>query len=83
LRNHSGRLANGGAPNQNAKRLRALLTAHGREADETVVALNAGALLMTAGQVANLRQGTVMAIDAIRSGRAGDVLDAFVEASRG
>jgi len=73
----------GGAPNQNAKRLRALLTARGREADETVVALNAGGLLMTAGKVDTLRQGTVMALDAIRSGRAGDVLDAFVEASRG
>jgi anthranilate phosphoribosyltransferase len=73
----------GGAPSQNARRLRALLDAHGREADETVVALNAGALLATAGKADNLRQGTVMALDAIRSGRAAEVLDRFIEASRG
>lgn len=73
----------GGAPSQNARRLRALLRERGKEADETVVALNAGALLMTAGKVDNLRQGTVKAIDAIRSGRAGEVLDGFIEASRG
>jgi anthranilate phosphoribosyltransferase len=73
----------GGAPNQNARRLRALFSERGKEADETVVALNAGALLATAGKVDNLRQGTVMAIDAIRSGLAGEVLDRFIKASRG
>ena len=73
----------GGAPRKNARRLRALFDARGREADETVVALNAGALLATAGVANTLRQGTVMALDAIRSGSAGEVLDRFVEASRG
>lgn len=73
----------GGSPERNAKRLRAILTGRGGEADETVVALNAGALLMTAGKASNLRLGTVMALDAMRSGRAGDVLRKFVEASRG
>jgi anthranilate phosphoribosyltransferase len=73
----------GGAPNQNARRLRTLLAERGKEADETVVALNAGALLATAGRADGLRQGTVAALDAIRTGRAGDVLDRFIEASRG
>ena len=73
----------GGAPEQNARRLRALFTGAGKEADETVVALNAGALLLTAGKGDTLRQGTAAAIDAIRSGRAGEVLDRFIEASRG
>jgi anthranilate phosphoribosyltransferase len=73
----------GGTPDRNARRLRALLSGRGGEADETVVALNAGALLMTAGKADTLRLATVMALDAIRSGRAGDVLRQFIEASRG
>jgi anthranilate phosphoribosyltransferase len=73
----------GGTPERNARRLRALLSGHGGEADETVVALNAGALLMTAGKAETLRLGTVMALDAIRSGKAGEVLRRFIEASRG
>jgi anthranilate phosphoribosyltransferase len=73
----------GGNPDRNARRLRALLSGRGAEADETVVAINAGALLMTAGKVDSLRLGTVMALDAIRSGRAKTLLDDFVEASRG
>jgi anthranilate phosphoribosyltransferase len=73
----------GGNPDRNARRLRALLSGRGAEADETVVALNTGALLMTAGRVENLRLGTVMALDAIRSGKAKTLLENFVEASRG
>lgn len=73
----------GGTPDRNARRLRALLSGRGGEADETVVALNAGALLMTAGKAETLRLGTVMALDAIRSGGAGEVLRRFIEVSRG
>jgi anthranilate phosphoribosyltransferase len=73
----------GGTPERNARRLRAVLSGRGGEADESVVALNAGALLFTAGMADNLRLGTVMALDAIRSGTAGEVLRKFIEASRG
>jgi len=73
----------GGAPEENAQRLAALLSGHGSEADTGVVALNAGALLMTAGREAGLRQGVGQALDALRSGRANATLQAFVEASRG
>lgn len=73
----------GGKPDRNARRLLALLSGRGGEADETVVAINAGALLMTAGKVDSLRLGTVMALDAIRSGSVRTLLDNFVEASRG
>ena len=72
----------GGTPLENADRLAALLSGHGREADAAVTALNAGALLMTAGKAANLREGVEVAFDAIRSGRANATLQAFVEASR-
>lgn len=73
----------GGTPMQNANRLTRLLIGRGVEADEAIVALNAGALLMVAGTAGDLRGGVAMALDAIRSGRANAVLERFVEASRG
>jgi anthranilate phosphoribosyltransferase len=73
----------GGSPQENAARLRDLLSGSGGAADIAVVALNAGALLMTAGKAGDLKEATRLAMDAVRSGRARQVLDRFVEASRG
>lgn len=73
----------GGAPDENAQRLGALLHGRGSEADAGVVALNAGALLWTAGVAVDFRAGTALALDAMRSGKAGLLLNAFVEASNG
>ena len=73
----------GGTPQENARRLAALLSGGGGEADMAIVAINAGALLMTAGTAGSLRDGVAMAFDALRSGRANRTLQAFVEASRG
>jgi anthranilate phosphoribosyltransferase len=73
----------GGSPQENAARLAALLSGRGGEADTAVVALNAGALLTTAGIAESLREGTRMAFDAIRGGQANATLRAFTEASRG
>jgi anthranilate phosphoribosyltransferase len=47
------------------------------------VALNAGALLHTAGLAPDLREGVAMALDAMRSGEAHRRLKAFVDASHG
>jgi anthranilate phosphoribosyltransferase len=73
----------GGDPAENGERLRALLGGTGGDAETNMVALNAGALLMTADVADDLREGTAMALAALRSGAAGQVLEAFVEASRG
>jgi anthranilate phosphoribosyltransferase len=73
----------GGAPDENARRLQDILSGIGGRADIAIVALNAGALLMTAGRVADLKDGVGFAMDAMRSRRARAVLDAFIEASRG
>ena len=73
----------GGSPRENADRIARLLAGKGGEADQAIVALNAGALLMTAGMADNLHDGVATALDAIRSGRADRTLHAFVEASRG
>jgi anthranilate phosphoribosyltransferase len=73
----------GGSPAENAARLAALLAGRGSEADTAVAALNAGALLMTAGRAPDLREGVAMALDALHAGHANATLQAFVEASHG
>ena len=83
LRRHPLRAISGGSPAENAARIRAMLGGTGAPADAAVVALNAGALLMTAGLAADLREGTRMAADALASGAASRLLNAFVEASNG
>ena len=83
LRRLSVERITGGTPRENADRLTRLLSGRGSEADESIVALNAGALLMTAGKADTLRRGTVDAIDCMRSGRAVQLLQQFIEASRG
>ncbi|MEA3061966.1 MAG: anthranilate phosphoribosyltransferase [Sphingomonadales bacterium] len=73
----------GGGPEENAERLKSLLMGYGLPAETETVALNAGALLMTAGLAADLREGTERAMDAIRSAEAYRRLKLFVEASHG
>ncbi|MEO5971993.1 MAG: anthranilate phosphoribosyltransferase, partial [Sphingomicrobium sp.] len=76
-------LVTGGDAVENGARLRALLHGAGEQAERDIVALNAGALLLTAGKAATLRDGVAAAMHALRSGAAGKVLDRFVEASNG
>ncbi len=73
----------GGDPQENADRLRALLDGGGTAPERDIVALNAGALLMTAGRAPDLREGVALARQALLGGQGGAVLAAFVEASRG
>lgn len=83
LRRMSADKIAGGTPAENAARLSTLLSGRGVSADIAIVALNAGALLTTAGKSASLREGVDMAFAALRSGRAKATLEAFVEASHG
>jgi anthranilate phosphoribosyltransferase len=71
----------GGGPEENAERLKALLMGYGLAAEAEVVALNTGALLLTAGLAADLRDGVGMAMQALGSGEAYRRLRLFVEAS--
>ncbi|MDB5697284.1 MAG: trpD [Alphaproteobacteria bacterium] len=73
----------GGDPEENARRLRAVLGGTGSEAERGMVAINTGALLMTAGLADDLRTGTQAAMGVLDDGRALARLDAFVAASRG
>ncbi|WP_205481327.1 anthranilate phosphoribosyltransferase [Sphingomonas arenae] len=73
----------GGDATENAERLRSLLAGGGSVAEQDIVILNTAALLLTAGKAADLRDGAAQARDALLGGRAGAVLSAYVEASRG
>jgi anthranilate phosphoribosyltransferase len=73
----------GGGPEENAERLKALLMGYAPAAEAEVTALNAGALLMTAGLAGDLREGVGRALDAIGSGAAYGRLKLFVEATNG
>ena len=71
----------GGGPVENAERLRALLMGRGRPDEVDVVALNTGALLLTAGLAPTLGEATAQARDIIASGAAHKRLLGLVEAT--
>jgi anthranilate phosphoribosyltransferase len=73
----------GGDPADNAARLRALLEGGGSQAERQAVALNAGALLWTAGLASSLAEGSATALDLLATGAVGRTLNAFVEATNG
>jgi len=73
----------GGDVEENAARFRALLHGQGSKAEQDITILNAAALLLTAGKAGDLRGGADLAREALLDGRAGAVLDTYVEASRG
>ena len=73
----------GGEVAENAARFRTLLGGGGSLAEQDITILNTAALLLTAGHASDLRDGADQAREALLSGRAGAVLDAYVEATRG
>jgi anthranilate phosphoribosyltransferase len=73
----------GGDIAENAARFRALLSGGGTTAEQDITILNTAALLLTAGLVTSLLNGADVAREALLSGRAGSVLDAYIEATRG
>jgi anthranilate phosphoribosyltransferase len=71
----------GGGPEENAERLKALLYGYGAPAERQAVALNAGALLLTAGRAATLREGAEIALGILGTGSGHRLLQALVEIS--
>src|SRR6266700_2678645 len=70
----------GGDVAENAARFKALLAGEAIKAEEDIVILNTAALLMTAGKAEDLREGAILARDALDSGGAMEILERFVEA---
>jgi len=73
----------GGDVQENAARLKALLAGRATRPEEDIVILNTATLLLTASKVTSLKEGAAIARDGLSSGRAAEVLEKFVEASRG
>jgi len=76
-------MVTGGDVAENAARFRALLNGGGSAAEQNITILNAAAILVTAKRATSLRDAADRARDALLSGRAGVVLDSYIEASRG
>jgi anthranilate phosphoribosyltransferase len=83
LKRHPIEEVSGGSPERNAQLLLDVLGGRGSAGQRAIVAMNAGALLDTAGMAADLREGVERAQDSISSGAARETLQVFVEASRG
>jgi anthranilate phosphoribosyltransferase len=73
----------GGDPDVNAERLAALLKGRGAAAETDVVALNAGALLFTAGIAETLREAVALAFDTLASGEPYRRVEALAEVTNG
>jgi anthranilate phosphoribosyltransferase len=73
----------GGGPEENAARLKSLLLGYGAVSERQVVALNAGALLLTARLVADLKQGVERASEVLASGAAYRALRDLAEITNG
>ena len=71
----------GGDAEENGERMTALLRGEGNEADRRIVALNAGALLMTAGLAEDFGHGVKLSEAVIASGDGYRRLERFVEAT--
>jgi anthranilate phosphoribosyltransferase len=73
----------GGDIAENADRFRALMNGLGGQSERDMVILNAAVLLRTAGKASDLREGAGNAREALLSGGARKLLNAYVEASNG
>ncbi len=71
----------GGEPEENADRIRAVLDGSERGAARTAVLLNAGAAILVAGLVDDLAQGVEAARASVDGGAAGGVLERLVEST--
>ena len=71
----------GGTPEENASRIRLILSGV-KGPDRDFVLINAGAALIAAEKAEDLRGGAVLAAESIDSGAAGRALEAYILASR-
>ncbi|NTS76125.1 anthranilate phosphoribosyltransferase [Catenovulum sp. SM1970] len=73
----------GGTPDENAAFTKALLNGEGVQAHQDAVAVNVAALLYLAGIATDLKQGISLAVEAMKTGKAMQTLEAFAEHSNG
>ncbi|MBN2340808.1 MAG: anthranilate phosphoribosyltransferase [Deltaproteobacteria bacterium] len=73
----------GGTPDENTQIVRNILAGNGHPAHNAAVAINAGALAWVFGKAADLKEGTAMAMEVIRSGACVARAEKFKELSNG
>jgi anthranilate phosphoribosyltransferase len=73
----------GGSAEENAAILTRILEGNGTDAHNAAVAINAGAMAMVAGLAADIREGTAMAMEVVKSGRCAARLHRFAGLSHG
>lgn len=71
----------GGAPEENAEYTRAILKGTGQSAHMNAVAINAGCALYVAGICDDIKSGTALALETIKSGKAYELLTQLANAS--
>lgn len=83
LQEYSLEAIKGGDPEHNKQLIEAILAGKGQQAHNAAVAANVAMLLKLTGKVDNLKQGTDMALETIRSGKAIHTINQAAEISRG
>jgi len=83
LKAHSLEDVKGGTPEENAKEMRELLSGSGgRAAVQDMVVMNAAAALYVSGKASSFKDGVALAQSALKSGKAGETVNAYVQASQ-
>lgn len=73
----------GGSPEKNTQIVRDILSGNGQKAHNAAVAINAGALAWIFGKVDNIKSGTALALEVIKSGNCMSIVNQFKELSNG
>lgn len=82
LQRHDISAIQGGSPSENKDITLALLSGHGTEAQQGVIAMNVAPLLLMNGQVASLKEGVAEVLAVLKSGRAKEIATRLAELSQ-
>ncbi|MBR9857860.1 MAG: anthranilate phosphoribosyltransferase [Gammaproteobacteria bacterium] len=82
LQRHDISAIQGGSPSENKDITLALLSGHGTEAQQGVIAMNVAPLLLMNGQVGSLKEGVAEVLAVLKSGRAKEIATRLAELSQ-
>ncbi|MDX1267013.1 MAG: anthranilate phosphoribosyltransferase [Oceanisphaera sp.] len=82
LQRHDISAIQGGSPSENKDITLALLSGHGTEAQQGVIAMNVAPLLLMNGQVESLKEGVAEVLAVLKSGRAKEIATRLAELSQ-
>ena len=82
LQRHDISAIQGGSPSENKDITLALLSGHGTEAQQGVIAMNVAPLLLMNGRVGSLKEGVAEVLAVLKSGRAKEIATRLAELSQ-